>query len=182
MPTKFYGKYRGKVRNNVDPENLGRLQVMVPSVLGTDQLSWAMPCVPYAGPQVGFFMIPPNNADVWVEFEGGDACYPIWSGCFWQKGGLPAQATLPTEKLIKTEAVTLLLSDAPGKGGVTLLVASPATEQPLSVILNSEGMVFNATPAQLKLGQGNIALNLSNASIQMSPASVNINNGALEVV
>lgn len=33
-------------------------------------LSWAMPYVPYAGSGVGLFAIPPNNANVLIEFEG----------------------------------------------------------------------------------------------------------------
>ena len=32
--SEFYGKYRGKVENNVDPMMLGRIQVSVPAVLG----------------------------------------------------------------------------------------------------------------------------------------------------
>ena len=52
---KFIGKYRGKVENNGDSQKIGRVQVSVPSVLGAGNLSWAMHCVPYAGPGVGFF-------------------------------------------------------------------------------------------------------------------------------
>ena len=83
--SEFYGKYRGKVENNVDPLQQGRVQVTVPAVLGDGRLSWAMPCAPYAGSQVGFFAVPPVGANVWVEFEAGDPDYPIWSGCFWGK-------------------------------------------------------------------------------------------------
>ena len=81
--TQFFGKYRGKVENNIDPMMLGRVQVSVPAVLGSGQLSWAMPCAPFAGPGVGLFTVPPVGANVWVEFEAGDPDYPIWSGCFW---------------------------------------------------------------------------------------------------
>ncbi|HHS83781.1 MAG TPA: baseplate assembly protein, partial [Gammaproteobacteria bacterium] len=31
---KFYGKYRGTVINNIDPMQIGRLQVQVPDVAG----------------------------------------------------------------------------------------------------------------------------------------------------
>lgn len=83
---RYYGKYRGKVENNIDPMQLGRIQVSAPAVLGDGTLSWAMPCTPYAGSGVGFFAIPPVGANVWVEFEGGDPDYPIWAGCFWGTG------------------------------------------------------------------------------------------------
>nr|HMP43165.1 phage baseplate assembly protein V [Roseiflexaceae bacterium] len=88
--SQFFGKYRGKVEQNVDPLQIGRVQVRVPAVLGEGRMSWAMPCVPYAGPGVGMFAIPPVGASVWVEFEGGDPDYPIWSGCFWERGDAPA--------------------------------------------------------------------------------------------
>jgi hypothetical protein len=52
-PAKFYGKYRGVVMSNVDPMQIGRLQVEVPDVLGVGVSRWAMPCVPFAGKQSG---------------------------------------------------------------------------------------------------------------------------------
>ena len=70
---EYLGKYRGVVVNNRDPLKQGRVQVRVPAVLGESTLRWAMPCMPYAGPEeVGFFTIPPEKARVWVEFEAGD--------------------------------------------------------------------------------------------------------------
>lgn len=86
--TKYYGKYRGKVENTIDPLMLGRIQVSAPAVLGDGTLSWAMPCTPYAGPGVGFFAIPPVGANVWVEFEAviwttpfGLAVFGVWVKC-----------------------------------------------------------------------------------------------------
>ena len=40
---KYYGKYRGTVINNVDPLQIGRIQVMVPDVTNLIPSSWAMP-------------------------------------------------------------------------------------------------------------------------------------------
>jgi uncharacterized protein involved in type VI secretion and phage assembly len=82
----YYGKYRGKVENNIDPMQMGRVQVSVPAVLGESTLGWAMPCSPFAGSGVGFFAVPPTGANVWVEFEGGDPDFPIVAGGFWGTG------------------------------------------------------------------------------------------------
>ena len=92
---KFFGKYRGKVEQNLDVENRGRIQVSVPAVLGAGRLSWALPSVPVAGMQAGFYAVPPKNANVWVEFEGGNPDYPIWTGCFWGLGETPSLALVP---------------------------------------------------------------------------------------
>jgi Type VI secretion system/phage-baseplate injector OB domain len=79
---KYYGKFRGKVRDNIDPLGRGRLLADVPKISGM-VLNWCMPCVPYAK-DVSNDVIPPVGANVWIEFEAGDPNYPIWSGCFWE--------------------------------------------------------------------------------------------------
>lgn len=90
---RFYGKYRGTVVNNVDPMQIGRVQVQVPDVSGVLPTSWAMPCLPVAGAQMGLYAVPPVGANVWVEFEQGDPDYPIWVGCFWNTAAeVPAPA------------------------------------------------------------------------------------------
>jgi len=67
-----------------DPENRGRVQAIVPRLLGPDDpTGWAMPSSPYAGPDQGLFMVPDVGAGVWVEFEEGDLSRPIWSGMWW---------------------------------------------------------------------------------------------------
>ena len=90
LRNRFYGKYRGIV-TAVDQATL-RIKATVPAVLGTTPTGWCLPCVPYAGPGAGFFFVPDAGAAVWIEFEGGDVSYPIWSGCFWRAGELPADA------------------------------------------------------------------------------------------
>lgn len=164
--TQFFGKYRGKVENNLDPLMLGRVQVSVSAVLGDGRLSWAMPCAPYAGAGVGFFAVPPVGANVWVEFEAGDPDYPICSGCFWGVGEVPALPAIPQMKVLKTDGITLTLSDLPGAGGFTLEVSPPVVPIPLKLVFNAAG----------------IELTNSAASVKLTPVSVSLNNGALEVI
>ena len=79
----FYGKYRGTVINNIDPLLTGRIQAIVPDVAGLIPSTWAMPCVPVAGINMGVFTVPPIGAGVWIEFERGDPDYPVWVGGYW---------------------------------------------------------------------------------------------------
>jgi hypothetical protein len=162
----FFGKYRGKVENNIDPMMLGKIQVSVPAVLGEGSLSWAMPCVPFAGSGVGFFMIPPVGANVWVEFEGGDIDYPIWSGCFWGVGETPATPAVPQMKIIKMDTISLTMSELPGVGGVTLEVSPPSVALPLKMTFDAQGIKLDAGPLGV---------------VELTPAGVKINSGALEV-
>lgn len=120
MAEKFYGKYRGTVTNNVDPLRLGRLQVTVSDVSTLLPSSWALPCFPWAGQQMGMYLIPPIGAGVWVEFEQGDPDYPIWVGCWWGSAQeVPATAsaqTTPGTPVVVVQSLTqgaLVISDVP---------------------------------------------------------------------
>jgi type VI secretion system (T6SS) baseplate-like injector VgrG len=164
--SRFYGKYRGTVTNNVDPLMVGRVQVACPAVFGSGRLSWALPASPFAGSGVGLFLVPPVDANVWVEFEGGDTDHPIWSGCFWDIGSAPAVPAVPQQKVLKTDSVTITMSDLPGAGGLTIEVGPPAVATPLR-------LAFTATGIELSNGA---------ASIKLDPVSVDVNNGALQVL
>ena len=92
---KYYGKFRGFVVDNQDPEKLGRLKVKVPSVLGETETGWALPCFPFGGlAGHGLFLVPEVDAQLWIEFEEGELSRPIWTGTFFQKSAdVPAEAT-----------------------------------------------------------------------------------------
>lgn len=164
--TRFFGKYRGTVTTNVDPQMQGRVQVSVPAVYGTNRSAWAMPCVPYAGPGVGLFAVPPVGANVWVEFEAGNPDYPIWVGGFWGLGEAPASPAVAEMKVFKSDGVSVTVSDLPGAGGLTIEVGPPAVAVPMK-------LAFTASGIELSMGAAKVAL---------TPASVSINDGALEVI
>jgi len=115
MRSRFYGKYRGVVTDVNDPENVGRLRVKVPEVLGDVESPWALPCAPYSGDGMGIYTIPPKGAGVWIEFESGDPARPIWAGCWWGKEQLPKNEqgieARPPIKIIRTEQGTMLTMD-----------------------------------------------------------------------
>jgi uncharacterized protein involved in type VI secretion and phage assembly len=130
---RFFGKYRGIVKDNLDPTNRGRIKVSVPAVLH-DQEVWAMPCVPYTGNKTGTYLIPEPDAGVWVEFEGGDPAYAIWTGGYWSDDQLPVdeqgtQATPPL-RIIRSEkglmisfnddSEVITVSDENGQNIITL--------------------------------------------------------------
>lgn len=123
--SKYYGKYRGFVSDNKDPEKRGRLKLLVPSLLGDQATTWALPCVPFGGlAGQGWFVIPEVDAQVWAEFEEGDLRRPIWTGTFWQTSDdVPDDASRdePTMRLLATPSGHALeLDDADGQETVTL--------------------------------------------------------------
>jgi uncharacterized protein involved in type VI secretion and phage assembly len=153
---RFYGKYRGVV-TQVDAKTM-RIKAKIPAVLGSADSGWALPCVPYAGPMVGFAFLPETGSAVWMEFEGGDVSFPIWTGGFWLAGQPPAEAA-PDVKAIVTQQHTLLLDEKNGK-------AILRDQNGNSVTLDSNG----------------ITLTRGSKTVVVSESSVNVNGGALEVV
>jgi phage baseplate assembly protein gpV len=110
----YFGKYRGQVTDNNDPDDLGRVKAKVPRVLGDLETGWALPAFTYGGAsEQGFFAVPDVGAGVWIEFEGGDLSYPIWTGTWYTSGDIPESAK-PTKKVLKTKSGHKLVFDDDG--------------------------------------------------------------------
>jgi uncharacterized protein involved in type VI secretion and phage assembly len=157
LRNRFYGKHRGIVKE-VDSATL-RIRATVPDVLGETTSGWAMPCVPYAGDQVGFFMVPDVGAGVWIEFEGGDPSYPIWVGCYWRDGELPSDAAPKVRGIVTAAPHKLLLDDDA-----------------------SEVTVTDSNEGSVKLGSDGVTAGRGGQKVIVSDSSVSINDGALEVM
>jgi hypothetical protein len=139
----YYGKFRGKVLNNVDPLVQGRILAEVPAIPGAP-LNWALPCTPYAGPNVGFYAMPPIGANVWIEFEGGDPNFPVWVGCFWGPDEIlqVPEPPPPEVKVFKAEFITMILNDRSEQGGFTLQCVPPVVDVPLTMFSTPKASRF----------------------------------------
>jgi uncharacterized protein involved in type VI secretion and phage assembly len=160
---RYYGKYRGVVVDNIDPLQIGRILAQVPDVLGETVSSWAMPCVPAAGIQAGCFIVPAVGSQVWIEFEQGNASYPVWTGGFWSVAAdVPVSATNPPPippgqniVLQTTGQNALTISDAPGTGGIILKGASGAM-----IVVNETGIyISNGAGATIALVGTTVTVN-----------------------
>jgi hypothetical protein len=167
QPTKYLGKYRGTVINNLDPMQLGRIQALVPDVSSTLPTSWAMPCLPVAGIQMGVCVVPPLNAGVWIEFEQGDPDKPVWSGAWYGSvADVPAPAlaappAVPNIVLQTTAQNTIMLSDLPGPaGGILLKCRSGAF-----ISVSDNGIIISNGVATITLLGPTVDINMSALTI-----------------
>jgi hypothetical protein len=173
MTNRYYGIYRGTVANNVDPMQLGRIMAIVPDVGGATPSTWAMPCVPIAGKQMGTFFVPQIGSGVWIQFEGGDPDYPVWTGGWWGNAAevpVVALAGVPGDPNIVLQSTlqnTLVISDLPGPAGGVTLCAGP---------------LASPTSPRIMVSETSIILTTGIATITLAGPTVTINNGALVVV
>jgi len=183
----FFGKYRGKITDNIDPLKLGRVKVKVPDVSGVFE-NWALPCVPYAGKNVGFLALPPVNSNIWVEFEAGDINSPIWTGCFWGKEELPEEAKGPEVKLLKTDSTIFSINDKENEGGITLQLSDPVTNKPISMKVTKQSLVIHNDQSEVTITDNTITLSCGNikqvfttsdGTIEIGSCKIAINNSAI---
>jgi phage baseplate assembly protein gpV len=191
---RHYGKYRGSVVDNQDPDGRGRLKLQVPSLLGDQTTDWALPCFPFGGAdQVGTYFVPPVGALVWVEFEQGDLSFPIWSGTYWT-GGVSAPANESAKRIVRTPfGHTLEFDDSDGSekvrivhggdgnpsavfdenGGITI-----TDKQGAQIHLDADGsqlVVQDANGNTITLSQSGTSVEDSNGhSITMDPSGAKI--------
>jgi hypothetical protein len=170
-PQRFYGKFRGTCVQNIDPELRGRIMAIVPDVLGLVPSSWCEACTPLAGPTglpMGAYLVPPIGAGVWIEFEQGDPNRPIFAGCRFGIGDLPAlaYAGVPVSPSIvfgTSLQNTIAISDLPGPiGGIILKSTTGA-----SIIVNDTGIY-------IQNGKG--------AIMTMLGPAIDFNLGALTII
>ncbi|MEG8040276.1 phage baseplate assembly protein V [Sphingomonas sp. LR60] len=169
----FWGKYRGTVVNNIDPELRGRLNCLVPDVYGVVPSSWAEPCAPLAGPTgppMGVYMVPPIGAGVWIEFEHGDPDYPIWVGCrFGSTADVPplALAGLPVSPSIVLQTAgqnMVVISDLPGPAG--------------GIMIQSGASIVSISQAGITLTAPKVEITAATISLT---GITDINQGALKI-
>jgi uncharacterized protein involved in type VI secretion and phage assembly len=165
---RYFGKYRGMVINNIDPMQMGRLMVQVPDISGLLPSTWAMPCFPVTGKQMGVWVLPQIGSGVWVEFEQGDPDYPIWAGCFPGSAvDVPALALAgnpvsPSIVLQTGLQNTVMISDMPGPAGGILLKTTTGAMIAINdvgiTISNGKGAVINMMGPAIDLNAGALTI------------------------
>jgi uncharacterized protein involved in type VI secretion and phage assembly len=130
----------------------------VPAVLGTQTTGWCRHCVPYAGQNVGMVFLPETGSGVWIEFEGGDVSYPIWTGCYWRDGEMPSDAAPDVKAIVTAGKFKIVIDD--DAGSVTI------TDN------NQNSVTLDASGITIERGGNKVAI---------SDSGVNVNDGALEV-
>jgi hypothetical protein len=156
LRSRFYGKYRGVVQE-VDASTC-RIKATVPAVYGDVESGWCLPCVPYAGPGVGIAFLPEVGSAVWIEFEGGDVSFPIWTGGFWREGEVPSDVDDDVKVIVTASQFEIKIDD----------------DQESVTITDSNGNTITLDADGISLANGD-------QEVVVSDESVSINDGALEV-
>ncbi len=154
----YYGKYRGIVTDNQDPDNQGRIKLQIPGLLGEAEVR-AWPSLPFAGKQHGIFFLPEVGDGVWVEFESGQLTHPIWSGSWFAENETTPEMVPDSYCLITSKGAQVLLDDKNDK--LVLKHGQGAT-----ITLDGQGITLEVGPTKLEI----------------TKSGFKVNSGALEVI
>lgn len=174
---RLFGLYPALVRDIVDPESLGRIQVGFPWLgdAGRDVNAWARLVTLYADDDQGWQILPAAGTEVIVGFEAGSIDRPYIVGAVWNgREALPEAAEAANNKrLLKTRSGSLFeFDDSEGAAKITLsmqsghkLVLDDAAQQVTLHHSNGCEVVLN-TAGQVKV--------TANSTVEVNASAVNI--------
>lgn len=174
MNNRYYGKYRGVVRN-VDDRN-GTIQALVPAVYGEELSPWAYPCAPFAGNQHGLVLLPEAGDGVWIEFEAGDISRPIWCGGWWGQNELPQPGAEKKRVLATTAGLKIVLDDQAKE------IQLKHPDGPVLTMTGQEIKLSLQSGTELTINAAEISLKIGSAKLALSASGVSINDSALQVM
>lgn len=96
---RYFGVYRGIVKDRKDPLGQRRIKLSVPQTTGNQITNWAWPLEQAHTHDE----VPPVGQGVWVMYQGGDPEFPLWFGSFGTpkvKGKIPFVKALPNSENI----------------------------------------------------------------------------------
>jgi len=185
----YYGVYRAQVKDNNDPENLGRLQIWCPQIHGRDYPKvWAFPIATMAATKAGFWAIPDVGEWVYVQFDHGRPEYPMWGAGWWERGGttpdmVPGKVVVCTPEgmkvVIDRNALSILVQQS--QGNSVLIDDTICKVKHTTKVSVAAGEVDIVSDGDVKLtAQGNLSLSVIGNVSMISTGDVKI-DGATNV-
>ena len=181
------GVFPAVVIDNVDPENLGRVKVLLPQMDASGQRcyeAWARMATLMAGKNRGTWFIPDANDEVLVAFEAGDVRRPYVIGSMWNGTSSPPETmdTNNNKKLLcSRNGVKITLDDQSGQE--SFIVETPGGQKitlkdgPGSIeIMDSNGNSVKLEVAGIMVNaSGKVTINAS--MVEISSGMVTVNSG-----
>ncbi len=177
---RHFGLYPAIVKDVVDPQSLGRVQLGFPW-LGADGESvraWATLLSPYAEKDQGLMVLPAVGTQVVVGFEAGDLRRPYVVGACWNGvETLPETPQAANDKrLLKTRSGSLLeFDDREGAPKVTLSMKSG---HKLVLDDGAQEVTFtHKNGASIKIDAGGKVSIKGNSSVDVTAPTLNVHAG-----
>jgi hypothetical protein len=171
----------GIVTNNDDPEKLGRVKVIFPTLTEQDESTWARLVVPGGGPRRGMQWLPEVDDEVLVGFEHDDKTRPVVLGGVWNRKDPPPQPDVVSGGAVQARVLAsrrdsrLVMTDDPTPA-VHLSLGGDSChvhlEQSESRLTGDKKLVISANQIEIKATQ---LLSLSGARVEVTGEPIKLN-------
>lgn len=187
---RFYGVYPAMVRDNQDPQNLGRILISLPIWLtGSDKTElWARMAVLMAGKDRGTWFIPEVNDEVLVAFEGGDPGLPYVVGCLWNGVDQPPES-MDSQNSIKSmvsrSGMRIVLDDS-GDGSLRLQTADGRSitlsdGDKTIEIMDDAGNTISIKPTEISIRTSG-KIRIEGGTVEISAGLIELNAALAKVI
>ncbi len=182
---KMTGVFVGKVVTNIDPLQLGRIQVSLPHLSDLNMSPWARIATMMAGTNEGSYFLPDVGDEVLVSFEKGDINTPVIVGGLWNGLARPPEFNqgLNAKKMIQTKTgMKLMFDETPGQESVSLETLTGSTVNLSdtegitiqdaannSIKISPQGIAIDS-PTTIKLSVGGNAIEINSTGITIQSA------------
>lgn len=189
---RWYGVYPALVRENVDPEGLGRIKVRLPWApdaggavgiqKGQHYEAWARLATMAAGRRHGSWFLPDVEDEVLVAFEAGHPSRPVVVGALWNGQDVPPVTADAgnTVKVLRTRSGSEIRFDDTD-GSETIEVRTAAGQ---SLVLTTAGggtvRVTDGSANAVTLSPSGITVQAS-ASVRVSSSAITLEASAINL-
>lgn len=175
----------GVVRDNQDPDGLGRVRVSYPWHTETDQSYWARIAVPMAGNGRGFYALPEVGDEVALIFERGDLRFPCVVGAVWNGKNTPPESNSDGKNDIRVfksrSGHVFQFNDSSDAPSVTLLF----NDQQKKVAIDQNGIYLddnNGNSLTISSQDGSVTIK-ANGTLSLTASSISIHSqGTLSII
>jgi uncharacterized protein involved in type VI secretion and phage assembly len=158
----------GKVTNNNDPENLGRVKVKFPTLSDNEESNWARVLTIASGSAHGVQVLPEVNDEVLVGFEHGDMRHPVVIGGLYSGKNKPP---LTSTDAVKSGKVASWLLKSRSGNTLQFLDGASATEASVLMRHANTQNLFRVEDKRIELlGKAGteLSIKIGNASISIT--------------
>jgi hypothetical protein len=176
----YYSYYPAHVVENEDPQEQGRLLLVLSSILGPDSRPvWSYPIGQFSGDDCGAHWMPPIGSVVMVQFLNGQLKNPVWTYYWPLSGKRPVEFKSPKTFGWKTPGGYYMIMDEFDKSIHIKHPEGPEiqmVENTITIKTKERTITLDDTGISIDAGDQDIVIHNDNNSLSITDSGIDIDS------